>query len=108
MASMADIDQVLEKFGKLLEPLRTQLYEQGANIIRLVQGQERLEKRMDKSDTAQSHIVTALEAVGSGLKDVQANTATKQDIERLEAKQEETKEELKAEMQAGLPNPDKN
>ena len=37
-------DQLLEKVEKLIEPMRTQLYEQGANIVRVVQGQRRLEQ----------------------------------------------------------------
>lgn len=36
-------DALLEQIGKLIEPIRSQLYEQGANIGRLVQGQKRLE-----------------------------------------------------------------
>lgn len=45
---MADNDQLLEKFGKLIEPLRAQLYEQGANIVRVVKGQERIEKEQQE------------------------------------------------------------
>jgi hypothetical protein len=43
ISHMAAHDQLLEKIGKLIDPLRAQLYEQGANIIRVVQSQKRLE-----------------------------------------------------------------
>lgn len=39
MLSKDDVEQI----GKLIEPLRAQLYEQGANIVRVVRSQKRLE-----------------------------------------------------------------
>src|SRR2546425_134346 len=114
----------LEQMRKIIreenEPIRTQLYEQGANIVRLVQGQKRLEQD-------QAHTNTALEAVKAGIDDVQENMATKQDVKRLEGGQEEIKVKLQdtdakyykkvrehgqrideLERHEGLPNPTKH
>ena len=62
-------DQLLEKIEKLIEPIRTQLYEQGANIVRVVQGQRRLEQ-------GQAQIKTVLETLEAGQKDIRETMAT--------------------------------
>src|SRR6266487_7023411 len=72
-------DQLLEKIEKLIEPIRTQLYEQGANIVRVVQGQRRLEQ-------GQAQIKTVLETLEAGQKDIRETMATKADIQDLKAK----------------------
>ena len=71
-------DQLLEKIEKLIEPIRTQLYEQGANIVRVVQGQRRLEQ-------GQAQIKTVLETLEAGQKDIRETMATKADIQDLKA-----------------------
>ncbi len=61
-------DQLLKKIEKLIEPIRTQLYEQGANIVRVVQGQRRLEQ-------GQAQIKTVLETLEAGQKDIRETMA---------------------------------
>ena len=77
-------DQLLEKIEKLIEPIRTQLYEQGANIVRVVQGQRRLEQ-------GQAQIKAVLETREAGQKDIRETMATKTDIQDLKAGSEEDK-----------------
>ena|SRR6266571_6285010 len=109
-------DALLEKIGKLIEPLRTQLYEQGANIVRLVQGQKRLEKRSDNLAQGQAQIKTVLETLEAGQKDIQEKLATTPDkADILDLKAEVVKkikdhdariDELEKEV--GLPHPHKH
>lgn len=49
---MAEHDQLLENIGKLIEPLRAQLYEQGANLGRVVKSQQRVEKTQQEQAAA--------------------------------------------------------
>ena len=109
-------DALLEKIGKLIEPLRTQLYEQGANIVRLVQGQTRLEKRSDNLAQGQAQIKTALEAIKAGQEDIQEKLDTKADkADILDVKAEVVKKikdhETRIddlEKEVGLPHPHKH
>ena len=99
-------DQLLEKIEKLIEPIRTQLYEQGANIVRFVQGQRRLEQR-------QAQIKTVLETLEAGQKDIRETMATKADIQDLKAKvvrkiKQHDKRVDALEEKEGIPNPYKN
>jgi hypothetical protein len=64
-------EALLEKFGKLIEPVLAQLYEQGANIVRLVQGQTRIEKRLDNIEDTQARIKTVVETLEASQKDMQ-------------------------------------
>ncbi len=99
-------DQLLEKIEKLIEPIRTQLYEQGANIVRVVQGQRRLEQ-------GQAQIKTVLETLEAGQKDIRETMATKADIQDLKAKvvrkiKQHDKRVDALEEKEGIPNPYKN
>jgi len=99
-------DQLLKKIEKLIEPIRTQLYEQGANIVRFVQGQRRLEQR-------QAQIKTVLETLEAGQKDIRETMATKADIQDLKAKvvrkiKQHDKRVDALEEKEGIPNPYKN
>src|SRR5947209_7989483 len=90
---MADNDQLLEKIGNLIDPIRQQLYEQGANIVRLVRGQKRLEQEqaqlmhgqtqtnttLAQTNTTLSQVKTAVEALAAGQKDIRDELATKVD-----------------------------
>ncbi len=92
---MADEDRLLEKIGKLIEPIRAQLYEQGANIIRLVQGQKRTEKRLDKLDQDATIIKSVQQEQGEKLDELLAEAArTRTTVEILENKIDETKTEV--------------
>ncbi len=75
----------------------------------LQEGQERIEKRLDRIEQDHSHTSTALEAVAAGQKE----QVTKADLMDLNAKidkvtknHERRIEEL--EKEAGIPNPHKN
>ena len=99
-------DQLLEKIEKLIEPIRTQLYEQEANIVRVVQGQRRLEQ-------GQAQIKTVLETLEAGQKDIRETMATKADIQDLKAKvvrkiKQHDKRVDALEEKEGIPNPYKN
>ena len=99
-------DQLLEKNEKLIEPIRTQLYEQGANIVRVVQGQRRLEQ-------GQAQIKTVLETLEAGQKDIRETMATKADIQDLKAEvvrkiKQHDKRVDALEEKEGIPNPYKN
>jgi len=99
-------DQLLEKIEKLIEPIRTQLYEQGANIVRVVQGQRRLEQ-------GQAQIKTVLETLEAGQKDIRETMATKADIQDLKAEvvkkiKQHDKRIDALEEKEGIPNPYKN
>ena len=99
-------DQLLKKIEKLIEPIRTQLYEQGANIVRVVQGQRRLEQ-------GQAQIKTVLETLEAGQKDIRETMATKADIQDLKAKvvrkiKQHDKRVDALEEKEGIPNPYKN
>ena len=83
-------DQLLEKIEKLIEPIRTQLYEQG-----------------------QAQIKTVLETLEAGQKDIRETMATKADIQDLKAEgvrkiKQHDKRIDALEEKEGIPNPYKN
>jgi chromosome segregation ATPase len=130
LVGLMNTNELLEKIGNLLHPIRQQLYEQGANIVRLVQGQKRLESRTEslaqgqselkqgqaQTDTTLSRISTAVEALKAGQDDIQEQLATKADkADILDLKAEVVKKVKQhdkrldtLEEKAGISNPYRN
>lgn len=110
---MAENDQLLGKIGKLIDPIRQQVYEQGANIVRMMQGQKRLEQRKNEQGSSVEHIKTAVEAIAAGQAEIKETMATKADhldvsrkINKAINDYGERIEDL--EKEAGIPHPHKH
>lgn len=102
-------DDLFQKIGDLLAPIRQQLYEQGANVVRLVQGQKRIESHQHQIDTSIGQVKTAVEAVAAGQQDIREDMATKDDIHWLARKLEMQQKRVEnLEEETETPNPYKH
>jgi predicted RNase H-like nuclease (RuvC/YqgF family) len=105
-------DDVLKKIDEQLGAIRQQLYEQGADVGRLVAGQKGLEKGQQELDTTVGQLKTAIEVVKAGQDDIRTDMgslATKDDIHWLATKLDQHRKRIEnLEEKTDTPNPFKH